>query len=187
LQKLDGTTLRKFAGETDEITWFLNIDHMPEELETTLVKLRKTLHGWFVHLVGIEFEEKDNLLDQISHIKRATDIDKAVEELARHKLKMFGGTFVAWQKEHDLWDLGNGLLPVLKYRSQLKVALSIVPEAETASTVRVCTGFEPPQNLSELSGIYYVEIDGKPMRVREINFGDDMEIHQLENPDDIPF
>jgi hypothetical protein len=98
LQELDGTALRKFAGQTDEITWFLNIDHMPEELEATLVKLRKTLRGWFAHLLGIEFEE-DNLLDQISHIKRATDIDKAIEELTRHKLKIFGGTFVAWQKE----------------------------------------------------------------------------------------
>jgi hypothetical protein len=91
------------------------------------------------------------------------------------------------KKRHDLWDFGNGPLPVLKYRSQLKAALSILPETKTASTVRVCTGFEPPQNLSELSGIYFVEIDGKPVRVREINFGDDTENPQLENPDDIPF
>jgi hypothetical protein len=189
LQQLDGAALRKLAGETDEITWFLNIDRISIELESALKNLQKCLKGWFFHLnlANDPDDDNDNLLDAISYVKTSGNIDETIKELARHKLKIFGGTYIAWQKEDTLWNFESGLLPVLKYRSQLKAALSIVPEAKNYSTVRAGIGFEPPQNLSELSGIYFVEIDGKPIRVREINFGDDTENHQLENPDDIPF
>src|ERR1019366_6713038 len=47
LQQLDAAALRQLASETDEITWFLRIDQMSEELEAVLLRLRKSLRGWF--------------------------------------------------------------------------------------------------------------------------------------------
>lgn len=180
LQQLDGATLRKIAGKIFNITWFLNIDRMPEELEATLVKLRETLRGWFQRLFELEFappEEQDNLLDQISHIKTATDIDKAIEELARHKLKIFGGTYVTWERSRPRHFQEDHSLPILKYRSRLMATLSVVPEEQTNSTVRVCIGTVPPRKFveSQLVGIDFVEIDGKQAWSREFNFDDEAE------------
>lgn len=41
LQPLDATALRRIAGQTGEISWFLNIDQISEELEALLLRLRK--------------------------------------------------------------------------------------------------------------------------------------------------
>jgi DNA-binding XRE family transcriptional regulator len=133
LQRLDVTALRRLASQTDEITWFLNIDQMSEELEALLLRLRENLRGWFNHLLGIEFgpEEQDNLLDQISYIKRSADIDKCVEELAQRKFKISGGTYVAWEKERPGHPYEGYLLPLLKYTSRFKAALSIATEEKS--------------------------------------------------------
>jgi hypothetical protein len=170
LQQLDGAALRKLAGDTDEITWSLDIGQLSEELEATLKKLQKTLRDWYVHLC-IGPEDEGNLLDQIRYIKNSTDFDKGVGELAQHKLKIFGSTYVAWERENALWNLGWGPAPVLKYRSQLKAALSIAPDNKTNPTVRVGIGLEPPRKFDgsdELAGIYFVEIDGRLVWSREI-------------------
>ena len=165
LQHLDATALRRLASETDEITWFLKIDQMSGELEALLLRLRESLRGWFNHLLGIEFgpEEQDNLRDQISSIKRSADIDKCVEELAQHNLKLSGGTYVAWENERARDHYEGYPLPILRYTSRLKAALSIAPEEKNNSTVRVYKGLEPPQKFvgSELlSDIDFVEVDG---------------------------
>ena len=54
-------------------------------------------------------------------------------------------------------------LPILRYTSRTKVVLSIAPEDKNNSTVRVATGWEPPQKFieSELAGIDFVEIDDR--------------------------
>ena len=44
-------------------------------------------------------DAKDNLVDQISSIKTSADIDKSVEQLAAQNLKIYGGTYVHWDKE----------------------------------------------------------------------------------------
>ncbi|MEJ2435033.1 MAG: hypothetical protein P8Y53_18440 [Pseudolabrys sp.] len=98
LQQLDATALRKIAGETEKIAWFLKINQVPEELEGLLLNLRTSLNGWFFHIVGVEDPEMDDLENQISYIKTSANIDKSVEALARHKLKIFGGTYVTWDK-----------------------------------------------------------------------------------------
>jgi hypothetical protein len=89
LQQLDAAALRRLAGETDEITWLLKMDQMPDSLEATLLKLRKSLQGWFVHLLGFEADEdaEDNLADQIWAIKTSADIDKSIEQLAEQNLR----------------------------------------------------------------------------------------------------
>jgi hypothetical protein len=160
LQQLDAAALRKLASETDEITWFLNIDQMPELLETQLLDLRKSLNGWFEHINVRPQEKEDNLLDQISYIKTSANIDKYVNELAKHKLKIFGGTYVSW---HKIRPFSSGKpLPILKYLSELRAALKITREDKTNVTVRVGVGLVPPREFveSELVGIDVVEIDG---------------------------
>jgi DNA-binding Xre family transcriptional regulator len=144
LQRLDGPALRKLADETNERNWVLNIDKLPAELEAALLKLRKTLDQWFEGMkMGFDpewgHEGVDNLLDQIEHMKISADIDKSVEELAQHKLKIFGGTYVAWQ-------MGWG--EALEYHSHLTAALKITTEDTANSTLRVCIGRVPPQSFS---------------------------------------
>lgn len=187
LKRLDATALRRFASETDEITWFLKIDQMSEELEALLLRLRENLRGWFNHLLGIEFgpEEQDNLRDQISSIKRSADIDKCVEELAQHNLKISGSTYVAWENERTRDHYEGYPLPILRYTSRLKAALSIAPEEKNNSTVRVYTGSEPPQNFvgSELlSDIDFVEVDGTRVWSRRDEVGNSGSLDSSEIP-----
>ena len=169
LQQLDAAALRRLAEETEEITWLLKIDQMSEPLEATLLKLRESLRGWFLHLLGIEYEPdtQDNLISQISYIKTSADIDKCVEQLAKANLKICGGTYVGWNKQLHCPDVNDGRL-VLRYTSQTRAALSIAPEEKNNSTIRVATGWEPPQEFidSELVGIASVEIDGRLAWVR---------------------
>jgi hypothetical protein len=171
LQRLDAAALRRLAEETDRITWLLKIDQMEESLEATLLKLRESLRGWYLHLLGIDSEDApDNLLDQISYIKTSADIDKCVEQLAKANLKIYGGSYVLWDKEP--WHYPLQQEPpthILSYTSQTRVLLSIAPEDKNNSTVRVATGWEPPQEFveSELPGIESVEIDGRQVWPRD--------------------
>lgn len=132
--------------ETDEITWVLKIERKSEALEATLLKLRDNLRGWY----GLEWgKERDNLTDEITHIKTSVEIDKIVEELA--------------QEKRDFYE--DYPLPILSYRSQRIAALYITQETRTAPTITVATGWEPPQTFSEkfverhLVGIDYVTVD----------------------------
>ena len=174
LQQLDATALRRIAGETNEINWFLKIDQMSLDLEVLLLKLRKSLHGWFAHEVGMtsDPEARDNLAEQIDYIKTSVNIDETVETLARRNLKIFGTTYVAWQKEclRDPDDDYHPISPVLTYTSRLVAALSIAPEQKINSSVRVHPGWEPPQQFvgSDIAdGINFIEVDGKPVWSRE--------------------
>ena len=107
LQRLDAAALRKLAGDNNEINWILRFDQISEELEALLLKLRASLNGWFFHLQCVEDEGTgDNLTDQISHIKRSTDIDDCVEQLEQRDLKILGCTYVTWDSHWD--DASNG-------------------------------------------------------------------------------
>ena len=170
LQQLDAAALRRLAGETDQITWLLKIDQMSESLEATLLKLRESLRGWYAP-PPIEFgdsDAKDNLVSQISSIKTSADIDKSVEQLAEQNLKIYGGTYVHWDKKQARHPIEDDPLPILRYTSQTKAELSIAPEEKNNSTVRVATGWEPPQKFieSELAGIEFVEVDGRQVWFR---------------------
>jgi hypothetical protein len=195
LQQLDGVALRKLASETDIIIWFLNIDQISGELEATLLKLRASLHGWYEHIHPVDVEDpeyqNDNLKGEISHIKTSAGIDKSIEELARYKLKVFGGTYLAWKRFQAFRRQGEErhYLPILHYCSQRRAALSISSEKKATSMHRVYIGFVPPQRFveSELAGIDFVHVDGKQLWFRENNFDDDTEDHRLENSDDVPF
>jgi Cro/C1-type HTH DNA-binding domain len=158
LQQLDGAALRKLAGEHNEITWFLSMDRMYQELENTLLNLRENLRGWYAHNHVYPGDNQDNLDAEISHIKWSAVIDDGIEELAQHKMKIFGGTYVAWEKRRPRAD---HRLPILEYWSSRKAALSVVPDNETTSIVRVGIGYEPPQNFiqSEIPDIERVFID----------------------------
>ena len=102
---------------------------------------------------------------------------------------MYGGVYVHWHKrwpspdddyvDYDYEGFPKGFLkPHLRYTSRTKVVLSIAPEDNNNSTVRVSTGWEPPQEFStrrelpqkfiesELDGIEWVEIDGIRVWVR---------------------
>jgi hypothetical protein len=173
LPQLDAATLRRLAEENNEITWLLKIDQMSESLEATLLKLRESLVGWYIHINGFgDPDAKDNLDDQISFIKTSADIDKSVEQLSAQKLRIYGGTYVSWEKQlkerpsRHLYDEYHPT--VLNYNSRTKVVLSIAPEDKNNLTVRVATGFEPPKKFieSELAGIESVEIDGRQVWVR---------------------
>jgi hypothetical protein len=174
LPQLDATALRRLAGETTrgEITWLLKIDQISESLEALLLKLRESLKGWYFHLNGFPDApdvEEDNLGDQISFIKTAADIDKSVEQLAAQNLKIYGCTYVFWDKQRKESGFHlEDLITNLSYTSRTKVVLSIAPEDKNNSTVRVATGYEPPQKFieSELAGIESVEIDGRQVWVR---------------------
>jgi hypothetical protein len=178
LEQLDATALRGIASDVREINWFLKIDQMPEELETLLLKLRKGLHDWVAHEFGMasDPEAPDNLDAEINYIKASVVIDEIVEALAQRKLKIFGATYVVWQRElvkHDPDDEYYGYDPTLRYNSRLVAALSIVPEQKTNITVRVHPGTEPPQQFDEASvgriqpDINHVEVDGKEVWARD--------------------
>ena len=176
LQQLDAAALRRLADQTDRITWLLKIDQMSDSLEATLLKLRESLLGWHEHLHGFPDEDaKDNLVDQISFIKTSADIDKSVEQLAAQNLKIYGGTYVYWDKERPHDRLENYPLPILRYTSQTKAELCIAPEDKNNSTTRVGTGWEPPQKFieSELAGIDFVDVDYRQVwsRSGEIRVG----------------
>ena len=172
--QLDAAALRRLAFQTDKITWLLKIDQMSESLEATLLKLRESLHGWWHHLnrsweFAEQMDEQDNLVNQISGIKTSADIDKIVEQLAAQKLKIYGGTYVFWDKERKERGVYlEDFTTILSYTSQTKVVLSIAPDDKNNWTVRVATGYEPPQKFieSELAGIECVEIDGREVWVR---------------------
>ena len=100
LQRLDAAALRKLAGEHNEINWILKFDQISEELEALLLKLRESLNGWFFHLLYLDAEAGDNLIDQIVHIKGSVDIDKCVEQLEQRDLKILGGTYVTWDRSY---------------------------------------------------------------------------------------
>jgi hypothetical protein len=187
LQRLDVTALRRLASQTDEIIWFLNIDQMSEELEALLLRLRENLRGWFNHVLAIEFGEEgqDNLLNEISYIKRSADIDKCIEELAQRKLKMSGAIYVVWEKVRPRHPYEGYPLPILKYSSRLKAALSIASEEKDNSTARVFKGSEPPPKIVEselLSDIDFVEVDGTEVWSRG-----EAKIFGSVDSDEIPF
>jgi len=172
LQQVDGAALRKLASEADEKSWFLNIDQMSDELKATLLKLRKNLNGWWEHTNSGPWDERDNLEQEISYIETSIEIDESVAELAQHKLKVFGGSYLFWNKFQSTQD--GRQLPILHYCSNLRAALSIVPEKKTSLTVKVYIGEEPPPNFveSEIRGIDFVKINGKQVWFRENNFDD---------------
>ena len=148
LQQLDAAALRRLAGETDQITWLLKIDQMSESLEATLLKLRESLLGWYEHLNGFgDPDAKDNLVDQISSIKTSADIDKSVEQLAAQNLKIYGGTYVHWNKEQARHPIEDYPLPILRYTSQTKAVLSIAPEDKNNSTSPRCYRVRAPAKI----------------------------------------
>jgi hypothetical protein len=169
LQRLDAGALRRLAEENAYIFWLLKIDQMSESLEATLLKLDKSLIEWWRHVNVLNLEEApDNLVGQISYIKTSADIDKCVEQLAKENLKIYGGTYIFWDKRPRHPSDDQPPL-ILQYISQTRVALSIAPEEKNNSTVRVATGWEPPQGFSksELPGIESVEIDGRQVWSRD--------------------
>jgi hypothetical protein len=175
LQQLDAAELRRLAGETDRITWLLKIDQMTDSLEATLLKLRESLLGWHEHLNAFpdyafpDSDAKDNLVDQISFVRTSADIDKSVEQLTAQGLKIYGGTYLYWQKEQARHRVEDYPLPILRYTSRTEAELCIAPEKKNNSTTtRVTTGYEPPQKFieSELAGIDFVEIDGHQVWMR---------------------
>jgi hypothetical protein len=183
LRQLDAGALRKLAGEYGDINWLLQVDKISEEQETLLLNLRENLRGWHHQALGIEDpdEERDNLCDQISRIKKSVGIDTCVEELAKHNLRIFGGTYIVWKKNHSYDERKHRHLPFLKYRSRQMLVLSIAPGEKDNSTVRVCTGEEPPQHFveEELTGIDFVYVD-RDLVWSRTNFG-------VEEDEDIPF
>jgi hypothetical protein len=174
-----------------KITWLLKIDQMSEEVEALLTKLEKSLDGFFGHIVQIEFssEHEINLTEQIARVKTSTDIDRIVEDLAQKKLNIYGGSYVLWEKEVPTFeeklaarrdpDPDLFLFPIspptLKYTSRHTAALCITSEEQNTLTVRVATGWEPPQNFveSELDGIDFVEIDRRKVWSRKNDAVDD--------------
>jgi len=72
-----------------------------------------------------------------------------------------GATYVFWTLERLRHPNEDYPLPILRYTSYPKVALSIAPEDKNNSTARVSTGYEPPLKFieSELVGIDSVEVD----------------------------
>jgi hypothetical protein len=182
LQRLDAATLRKLAGEHNEINWHLKFDQISEELETLLLKLRESLKAWFWHLQLLEDEAGDNLTEQISHIKRSVDIDKCVEEFQQRDLKILGGTYVTWDSHRD-GRKQRGIIPYFRYSSRLVIALAIVPKANNNSTMRVLIGPEPPQEFSEnqLADIDFVFVDGDLRWSRNTEFSaDEQELIDFE-------
>ena len=173
MQQLDAAALRRLAGEADEITWLLKMDQMSESLEATLLKLRDSLVDGITTSLIFGDPPEDNLSDQISSIKTSADIDKSVEQLAAQNLKIYGGTYVFWDKEQARGPYGDYPLPLLRYTSKTKAVLSITPEDKNNSTASVVTGWEPPQNFieSELAGIDRVEVDHRQVWSR--SSGDD--------------
>ena len=178
LKLLDGTALRSLAGETDQISWFLKIDQISDELEALLLKLKKSLNGLFFHVLTVEDPGMDDLENQISQIKTSAGIDEMVEALAHQKMKIYGGTYVFWERRlegtpdptvsHLLW---------LAYSSQRIVALCIAPEEKSISTVRVTTGWEPPKSFVEselVDGIHFVQVDGRTVWSRDGTFDDEI-------------
>ena len=164
LQQLDTAALRRIAGQTARITWLLKIDQMTDSLEATLLKLRASLLGWYEHLNRIppDFDTTDNLVDQISSIRTSADIDKSVEQLTAQNLKIYGGTYVQWNKEQARHRVEDYPLPILRYTSRTEAELCIAPEEKNNSTTtRVATGYEPPQKFieSELAGIDFVDVN----------------------------
>ncbi len=166
LQQLDAAALRKLAGQHELITWHLKIDQISDELEALLLKLHNSLKNLYLHILTVEDPGLDDLENQISQIKNLTDIDKGVEALAQHKVKMFGGTYLFWKRElpHvDMDDINNHPFPVMRYTSCLMVVLGIIPEEESNFSVRVFTGPEPPQQFSEadipFNWIDFVQVD----------------------------
>jgi hypothetical protein len=102
----------------------------------------------------------DPVLQDDLNITASADIDKSLENLARHKLKIFGATYVGWRMIHR--SPFDRPVRILEYRSGRRAALSIVLQNETNATVRVSIGVEPPKKFvrSELVGIDRVSIDG---------------------------
>jgi len=168
LQQLDAAALRRLAEEADQITWLLKMDQMSESLEATLLKLRESLQAWNDHRHS--FDPHD-LIDQISTIKTSAKIDKSVEQLAEQNLKIYGGTYVHWNREPPFLRVMGKRCPGpdLIYTSQTEVVLSIAPKEKNNSTVRVTTGPEPPLEFveSELAGFDTVEIDGRKVWFRD--------------------
>jgi DNA-binding Xre family transcriptional regulator len=169
LQRLDAAALRERLAWTSEITWFLKIDHMSESLEEALKNLRESLRRWSFNLSQIEDPGADNFDEEMSRIKSSTDIDKCLEQLTQHKLKIYGGDYVRWTKERPRHQIEDYPLPILKYRSHHMVALCIAPEDKNISTVRVATGWEPPQKFdeSELADFDTVEVDFHTVWLRD--------------------
>jgi hypothetical protein len=155
LQELNGAALRKIAGKTDYITWFAKNS---EDAQAILLQLSVSLRGWFKHTnpkVG-----SDPGLQDDPNVTASADIDKSLETLARHKLKIFGATYIGWSMMHQR--PFDHPVRILEYRSGCRAALSIVPQSETNSTVQVSIGVEPPKKFveTELVGIDRVGIDG---------------------------
>jgi hypothetical protein len=175
LLELNAAALRRLAEETDEISWSLQIDNVSEELEKLLLQLGENLRAWFMHVNGIltDFEETNNLREQISFIKTSTEIDQCFDELAKRNLRIFGGTYVFWDKD-------RAFEPVhLIYHSKLKAALSIVSKEKKISTLRIFAGWELPQNFpeSELVGIDVVQVDGTVVWSRDGDIKKPGQIH----------
>jgi hypothetical protein len=183
LQQLDAAALRQLAGETDRISWRLKMDQMSESLEATLLKLEESLRKWYEHLY--EFGGPVNLVDQISYIKTSADIDASVEQLAKQNLKIYGGTYVYWNKERARHPIDDDPLPILRYTSQTMAELCIASEDKNKSTTRVPTGYEPPEKFvaSELAGIDSVEVDRRRAWSRDES--DESRVRSLD--DEIPF
>jgi hypothetical protein len=172
LQQLDAAALRRLVDEIVQITWFLKIDQMSESLEATLLKLRDSLLKRQAAILLVEDPgADDNLVEQIEYTKMSADLDKSVEQLAEQNLKIYGGTYVLWDKKQLQDPYEDFPLPILIYTSRKKVALSIAPERKNNSTVRVTTGWEPPQKFieSELAGINLVEVDSRKVWSRDEN------------------
>ncbi len=175
LQQLDAAALRRLADETYKITWLLKIDQMSELLEATLLKLRVSLREWWHHVnewweLAEQTDAEDNLVNEISSIKTSADIDKSVEQLAAENLKIYGGTYVCWNKERARDFYEDYLLPILRYTSETKMVLCIAPENGNNSTVRVAIGWEPPQKFIETdieAGIDSVEVDSRRVWSRD--------------------
>jgi hypothetical protein len=187
LQQLDATGLRKVFEDTSDINWFLQIDQMPNELESLLTKLENALRGWFWHFNGFgdAGEHKDNLRAQIEFIKTSTAIDECVAELATRNLKICGGTYVFWEKDQPYDKERNYWVPQLLYCSTLRVALSIVKKEKANPTVTVWTGWHPPQqfNESELNGIDFVQVDNLKVWDRAMLQGREISAEQTKGTD----
>jgi hypothetical protein len=179
LQRLDATALRDLAYR-DDINWVLQMDQMTDASEQALKNLREALRAWCFSIGQVEDPGvTDNFDQEISRIKTSADIDRCIEELAQHKLKILGGTYVRWTKEfiggevtYDPYDMYPPQTSPreLHYRSRHTVLLCIAPDGKHVSTIQVATGYELPQEFDERkleNRFDFVYADGKKVWTRK--------------------
>jgi transcriptional regulator with XRE-family HTH domain len=164
LRELDTDSLSALLQKTNKIEWHLYhlrlVDEKVEGLLEQFGQAVEQLHLHFHYPIDLLQEEDTDpftLNAQLNDLKKRRAVARLMEQLAGHRLSIFGGDYIQWHVK-DFGFIGQ---PGDRYYDSTRIlALSVEQSGTRSRPISILPGSEPPKFAPETEPPTQVFVDG---------------------------